>query len=337
VLARGFESFHSLEESFASGNYELEVNTLNDGSPTVSLDLPATGYPAVTTFTVFEEAQMIDSDEAFVFEWEPIPGGTEDDLVFFEIEDQSGNYVFESPGLFEDGQLTGESTRITVPAGTLNPGEHYYGFLLVARLVDQDEDGYPGVFTVSALEKAVEMPIRTSGGTDSFAPGFITSAPSPGASGVERNSVVTFSFDENPADLRYSWSPDGRRLFCRPDAGLPPSTMVTWTLNPSGSATKLRDESGNPLPDEQWGDFTTGDDSNIGDPDVLRFEIGKGRGFIQDGPTATDMGSYFAGFFADLSGVATVSSIDLEIPGNRRWPSRKPATSAAFSRKVTTP
>ena len=325
-----FESFPEMAAASPDGSYRLDLETTNDGPQSVELDLPLAGFRGITNFTVFAGAQAIDPGSPFTFRWNPIPGGSADDVVILEIDGDSDD-TLESPDIGEPGQLTGLSTEYTIPGGSLPPGQEFTASLLVFRIVDTD-DGYPGAFTVSALGKTLSMPIRTTGGSDGESPTLEYSSPFPGEIGVETNSQVVFTFDErmdssvDPADaitwtglpdpsfFSYTWSANGRRLFCKYGPGLPTGATVQWTLNPTGSAAKLRDEAGNVLPNEVMSDFTTSQVSNTGDPDVVLVQLGKVKSFFQDGPTAADQGTYFAGFFAELSGIGTVTQLDLGIP-----------------------
>jgi hypothetical protein len=241
------------------------------------------------------------------------------------------------------GQLTGLSTQVTVPAGTLDSGREYSASLMVFRPVDED-DGYPGVSTVSALGKTLDMTIRTTGASDTEPPGFVTSAPFPGEVDVALNTVVVFQFDEPmdttvdagqainwsvlPDPFGYSWSPDGRRLFCNygPGLPLPASTTVQWTLNPTGSATKLRDAAGNPLADDiAAGDFSTGVIDNSGDPDVVLVELGKVKEFFPTGsapsPASTSPSRDAAPPPTSASSISTTGN------SRQNWASRRSATS----------
>ena len=58
-LLRGFTRFGLMELEFPPGPYSLQIDTANDGSPSVGLSLPADGYPALTKFTVFDQAQSV--------------------------------------------------------------------------------------------------------------------------------------------------------------------------------------------------------------------------------------------------------------------------------------
>ncbi len=298
------------------------------------MDLSGDTYAGVPRFTNFVAAQSIDAASDFTFQWEAIPGGAAGDLVILLIDEEFGSNVFESPDLGETGALDGLSTSFTVPGGTLDPGAEYNVVLEIFKPVDSNEDYAPGVPAVSAYGKITLMRTRTAGPTgDSTPPNLVRSVPFDFQGEVSLNSILTFVFDEamdtavaagqaitwsgvaDPAQFAYSWSPDRKSLFCNYTPGLPASSTGEWALNPAGSAAKLRDAAGNNIPAGRSGQFETSATSNLGEPDVVSFEFGKGRAFFQDGPTPVDLESYFAEFFVELSGTSTISSVDLGFPG----------------------
>lgn len=330
----GYGSLGEINDGFPNGDYLFNLFTVNDGSKSVTLTLTGDNYPSITKFTGYAANKSINAASAKTFNWNAISDGLASDWVFFEIEDENGNTVFETPDPGESGALTGLSTSATISAGLLNAGTTYTAYLFVIRPVDLNEDYAVGVTAVAAYGKSLEMEIRTTGNSgESVAPRLGNIAPDRGVSNVELNSIVTFVFDEamdtsvdesqaitwtgvaNPAQFQYSWSPDGLRLFCNYVPGLPASATIAWQLNPTGSATKLQDIEGNELATGQSGDFTTKGTSNLGVPDVARAEFIKGRFYEQSGADSTTLIDQFMDFYVTLSGVSTVSSVDLLTPG----------------------
>lgn len=328
----GFELLAELNDAFGAGSYTMDLVGANDPPRSVTLDLSGDTYPGLARFSNFTAAQSINASSDFTFEWDEIPNATDGDLLIVFIDSESGGELYESPDLGESGALDGDSTSVTVPGGTLNPGTDYTIVLEVFKAVDTNEDYAAGVLAISAYGKTTSMPIRTAGGSDSSPPNFNRSVPYVNEELVELNTVVTFVFDEpmdesvvvsdaitwtglpNPASFSYLWSPDGKILFCDYTAGLPLSTLVQWELNPSGSTAKLRDAATNNLPEGHFGEFTT-NSTGIMLSDVKTFELIKGRSFFQDGAVPIDLESYFGEFFLQMNGYNTVSSVDLGIPG----------------------
>lgn len=328
-----FESLGALNTSFPNGAYSLTVVGVNDGEKVIGLNLNGDSYPVVTRFTNYEETQAIDHTGEMTFSWNPIAGGTAETWVFFEIENSDENLVFESPFPGEAGSLNGLSTSLTIPPNTLAFGETYTARLGVVNIVDESSD-YPGVDAIAGYQTFLNIEIQTNG-PDNTAPDLIHFAPFWGEEDVSTNSVITFEFDEpmdqsvdpadaitwtnvgDPTDFEYRWSPNGEILFCHFTTGLPTDNGITWALNEAGSAAKLRDVAGNHLLyDAHQGEFFTNSSSNFGAvPDVIRMEVFKAKEFGQSGETPVDLNNYFVDFFVDLSGVSTVSSVDIDIAG----------------------
>ncbi len=327
-----FQSLNALNTSFPNGAYSLTLVGVNDGEQTINLSLTGDSYPTATRFTDYEETQAIDHTQAMTFRWNPIAGGTADTWVFFEIEDNNEDLVFESAFPGENGSLNGLSTSLTIPPNTLELGKTYTARLAVVNIVNESED-YPGVDAIAGYQTFLNLEIQTIG-PDNTAPNLIQSAPFWGELDVTTNSIITFEFDEpmdrnvdpaeaitwtnvgDPNDFNYRWSPNGQILFCHFAPGLPTDRNITWFLNEQSSTAKLRDVAGNHLIyDTHQGEFVTDSNSNFDDPDVLQIELFKAKEFGQTGDTPVDLNSYFADFFVDLTGISTVSSVDLDIPG----------------------
>ncbi|MDC0302587.1 Ig-like domain-containing protein [bacterium] len=266
------------------------------------------------------------------FKWNPIAGGTADTWVFFELENSDENLIFESPFPGEDGSLSGLSTSLTIPPDTLAFGETYTARLSVVNIVDESSD-YPGADAIAGYQTFLNLEIQTNG-PDNTPPNLIRSAPYWGDDSVTTNSIITFEFDEpmdqsvdpadaitwvnvnDPGNFSYRWSPGGEILFCHFVPGLPTDNPITWYLNEEGSPAKLRDLAGNDLiSNTHQGEFITDSSSNSGNPDVLRIELYKAKEFRQTGNTPTDLDSYFGDFLVDFSGISTISSVDLDVPG----------------------
>ncbi|MDA7535774.1 hypothetical protein N8528_02295 [Akkermansiaceae bacterium] len=324
-----FNTLAELDASFANGSYALKLVGLSDGARTVPLSLTGDTYPDPPKFADYNAAQQIDHSTATTFTWSSIAGGTTDTWVFFEIEDQDGDAVFETPFPGEDGALDGTSTSVEVPAGTLSEGSSYAVRLDIVELVDENETY---ATAIAGYQAVLKMGIQTLG-PDEEAPTLQDSFPFYGEEEIVAKSVVTFVFSETmdqtvapgeaiswtgipePGSFSYQWSPDGQTLFCHYTPGLPTSATIQWVLNPDGSAAKLRDSAGNNLPDNNHqGDFFTSSVSNLEAPDASLLELFKVRGFSQTSDASPAPGDHFFGLFSSLSGISSVSSIDLDIP-----------------------
>ena len=107
-----------------------------------------------------------------------------------------------------------------------------------------------------------------STGSGATGPTLVSSTPANNATQVATNTVVVFRFSQpmektvdlggNPPSIpgavswlgvdatkfTYSWSADGRQLFCEYGGGLPLNTTVSWVLNPAEADPALRSQTG---------------------------------------------------------------------------------------------
>ncbi|HAV63851.1 MAG TPA: hypothetical protein DCY13_15985, partial [Verrucomicrobiales bacterium] len=223
------------------------------------------------------------------------------------------------------GSLTGTSTSVVIPAGTFGPGAVLEAELDFVKIVDF-EPAYSGAF--AAYLKITEFEGRTAGGTDSQAPTLDTNYPFLDETGVVRDAVISFTFDEpmqsgtaiswtgvSGGSFAYSWSADRRTLFCRHATALPADASISWTLNPAGQAVGFRDLAGNALP--QWqGRFTTGPASSPAGADVRQLFLGKGRFYSQTGASPV-LGLHLAEGFADLRSPNSATNGSITLPNSR--------------------
>jgi hypothetical protein len=86
----------------------------------------------------------VPANRPLVLQWDPWAGGTADDVIRLRIEDADNELVFETPGRGNAGHLNGLATSVTIPAGTLAPGQTYEGQLVFERIALSDETTLPG-------------------------------------------------------------------------------------------------------------------------------------------------------------------------------------------------
>lgn len=104
------------------------------------------------------------------------------------------------------------------------------------------------------------------------------------------------------------------------EASTPNVLSSGFVDRPSGSdVSMVVDGEGAELPGGRSGEFTTSATSNLGIPDVVNFDLIKGRAFSPEGAIASGGGNYFAKFFVEMSGISTVSSVDLHGGAPIRW------------------
>ncbi len=293
---RRFDRLNELDAAYPAGNYTFHLNTKNDGPQSLTVNMAGdlwTSAPRIANLAAF---QGFNSSQAFTLQWQPMTGGTTDDVVLVSISSELTGGTFESPGPGEPGSLDGTDTVLQIPANTFGPGDLLRAEINFVRIADQSTT-YSGALALYL--KVTDFFGTTQGGSDTMPPTLLHSAPLPYRTEVDRGSVISFTFDEpmkpgvsiawggvGAATFSYTWSPDRQTLFCRHGSGLPANTLVEWTLNPDGSPATLRDLADNPL-FPQTGSFTTSAETPTPGADVRLFILAKGRFYTQSG-TAPD-------------------------------------------------
>ena len=333
-LTQGFEHRLELDATYGDGTYTVTINAVNDGQRVIGLNLSGDAYPSTPRYSNLTAARAIDHTADFTLTWDAMAGGTAGDIVMVEIQQEGGNgdsEVFASPSPGEAGQLTGLNTSVVIPANTLAAGREYQATIRFIKPTAMDSTYASGL---AGYMKETQTQLRTAGAgpTDTQAPNLNGSYPFVNASDVADISVVTFEFSEpmdtavpvadainwtgvsNPVNFSYSWSADGKRLYCQYTPTLPLSATVGWTLNPNGSTAKLRDVAGNNLPDGFTGSFTTKSTTSAGQTDVLGLLVAKALEYTQTNATPIALGRFAASVEADLRGYATARGLDLSGP-----------------------
>jgi hypothetical protein len=135
-----------LDEGITGGTYLVNVVDGN-GNHTLTLNVPVNDeFPtAPGTITGFTALQSVDSTQSVNIAWSPLTGGTSSDYVQVQINSPTA-VVYKSPNVGATGALTGASTSISIPSGTLTPGVTYTGFLIYTKISGAvDTTDYPGV------------------------------------------------------------------------------------------------------------------------------------------------------------------------------------------------
>jgi hypothetical protein len=158
----------STEAAFNSryppGRYVFTVQSVNDGTTTLPLDAPNVPYPPAPHLQS-DPRTPVPANQPVVFQWDPWLGGTAEDFIQFRIEHvATGTNAFETPDRGEPGALNGLSTSVTVPAGTLVPGQSYEGRLVFERIVATDETTLPGAEGRVTYFARTDFPIQTAAG-----------------------------------------------------------------------------------------------------------------------------------------------------------------------------
>jgi hypothetical protein len=191
-------------------------------------------------------------------------------------------------------------------------------------------------FTVdvnNVTNQAFALTIHPAGGpSDTTPPTLVQTTPQNFQSGIQTHSGIAFTFSEpmqpnqsitwsgnvNPANFRYDWATNGLTLFCTYNGLLPTSSTITWTLNPTGQGSNFRDVTGNLLPADITGRFSTVATNATGVPDVLQLLVYKIANYVQTNANAADVvplstNTHTYGVNIRLSGHITVTNIPSDI------------------------
>ncbi|MDB6032927.1 MAG: hypothetical protein JWM16_3265 [Verrucomicrobiales bacterium] len=157
-----FQLKSGLDAAYPSGNYKFTITTYNQGLKTPILNLPLEAYPATPRFANWIEAQEIEPATEFVIRWDPVAGGTTNDLIVISIRNVEGNEVVSSPWLFEPGYLNGLATNWAIPANALQAGVAYKANLLFLKRASLNVSAYAGVPGLSGFYKETSASIAAA-------------------------------------------------------------------------------------------------------------------------------------------------------------------------------
>jgi hypothetical protein len=172
---RSFDSLAELEQAFpATDSFRWEVKGAVSGETRpirIGGAKGQTDIPRPHAMRLYQDQvpvadyTTIDANRPLVVEWDPFPNGSSgpvvDDLVFFFVDDCRGAVVFFGGLPVDPDYITFRSTSVTIPAGTLHPGEPHTIFFSQCRMVDQDASA--GLMNVAVNSFGVELDITTQG------------------------------------------------------------------------------------------------------------------------------------------------------------------------------
>jgi hypothetical protein len=161
-LQAAFPTAAQLNLDFPDGQYVFSVQAVHDGTRIVPATVSGT-YPNIPQVVNFSAAQAVDASAPFTLTWNAFTGGTAADYVRLEVDDNSGNPVFQTPSPGEPGALNGTSaSSLVIPANTLAPGITYSAVLIFARISQVNATGYgQGVAAYAGHFSQTEFPLTT--------------------------------------------------------------------------------------------------------------------------------------------------------------------------------
>lgn len=325
----GFQRMNELQDAYPDGSYTVHLNTLNDGSQSMTVNVGGDSWTSAPRIANWSELQNFDSTKDFTLRWDAMVNGTVNDLIIVNAYADGSSQEFATGGPGEPGSLNGTATSVVIPAGTFSPGLTVNLEIDFARIVDQDPT-YSGAF--GAYLKVTSAVTRTAGGTDVEPPQLTNQSPWSGKPQVERDAVVSFTFNEpmqsgvainwsgvSGAGFAYTWSTDKQTLYCRYNSDLPANTAIAWTLNPVGQPVGFKDLAGNAFP-SNTGSFVTGASASPAGADVKRILLGKGRLYTQSGATAVGPGLVVASVDGQFRSLNAVTNGTFTLPDARSNP-----------------
>lgn len=200
-----FGTQQSLESSYPAGPYLLSLQTAHNGSMQIGFVLTAPNFPAAPQISNWNDASAIDASKAFLLKWNPLSGGTTDDMIKCSIR-KNGQVVFRTGDYPQaSGALNGTLSSLSIPAGLLQPGESAEASIVYLKANSLDPFSYPRSLGFAGWGAETVATIRARGGS--------STAPLLGNAAV-KNGALEFNISaetgrqyiiQSSADLR-SWA-----------------------------------------------------------------------------------------------------------------------------------
>src|SRR6185436_12527477 len=119
-------------------------------------------FPGTPRIANWPAAQAVDPDSAFVLSWLPFSGASAvDRFIRVELEDSSGETAFATGWPRETNALASTNTSVTIPDGTLAPGETYQGRLLFFNAAGVNTTNIPGARGLAGFFRSTEFKLTT--------------------------------------------------------------------------------------------------------------------------------------------------------------------------------
>jgi hypothetical protein len=335
-------SASAFDAAYGTGNYSVRyhysLGGFLSGDATNVLALASGAYPAAPHLSNFSAAQSLDVASDFTFSWSSFTGNGADDFIQFQILD--GTSVVYDSGIGMNANLSGSDTSDTVVADTLTTGKTYTGRLIFYSVTSLNTSSDTTTSVGYSSETTFTIKTGGSGPVDTTPPTLTTSTPANNAVNVLTTGFqpIIFTFSEPMAETEsiqwsanvigssftYLWSADKTSLMCYYAAGLPGSSTITWTLNPTaGNSANFRDLAGNVLAINTYtGKFTTvqGPTNNpCSDTNTLNQTAGvtvsKLYNYLQTSVAAPVFDPVEGAFFsASLRGPSTLTAASVVVP-----------------------
>jgi hypothetical protein len=206
----------AFDATYPAGNYVFKL-TSNSGSDSYTVALPANmQQPNAPRLTNFDALKNVDPTKPLALTWDSFQGGTAKDYISVSVGTNfiTGEYL-------ETNALPGTATSVTIPAGTLAPGEEHYGSIMFIR---QNYQTNTVVATGAYRATITEFTVTTSGG---------------GGSTGENLPIREAKFTGGKFGFQFSTTP-GRTYTVESSATLQPgSWTLVLTTNAVGSSVQF--------------------------------------------------------------------------------------------------
>ncbi len=162
-LFYGTNNLTSIEGTFPAGDYTFFVQgTASNQTVTVNFPnnstMPQPNAPHISNYGA---AQAVNPAQDFTLAWDVFQGGTASDYTYVEIYPETGGTVFKTPDYLAPGALTGTSTSVLIPAGTLQANSVYSARVAFYRFASNTNASYA---TWAGRASATTLKLATTSG-----------------------------------------------------------------------------------------------------------------------------------------------------------------------------
>lgn len=157
----------SMDSSVPDGTYTLQMTTTHDGTRTADLTLSGSDYPAAPHILNFTSLQGVNPAAALTLSWDPLAGAAASDFILVGVIGANGRTQFQTPLPNQAGALRGTDVSVVVPAGTLQAGASYIGYVVASKVQNSYTASYPGVIGLSWYGRITEFLVTATGSATS--------------------------------------------------------------------------------------------------------------------------------------------------------------------------
>ena len=166
-----YASQTALDTARPNASYNLQLTRTTGGPVSADISLAGT-WPPTPQILNYAAAQAIDPSADFVLQWNGFTGAGANDSVGLSIVHPATFWIWTAPDPCVPRPLANTATSITIPAGTLQPGNTYEGSLAYTRFTYSSSNAIPDMVLLAMLQKEVNFTLKTTG--SSGGPRFIS-------------------------------------------------------------------------------------------------------------------------------------------------------------------